>query len=118
MSKQTLIDEDTYAEMEVPFDTPEEANTALQEFWAAVYELRKKHQLANVSLIVKDSIRGSGIFMWDGHCGSEVDVEPMAAWHFGRASAERQEMIRRATAEGAASSIKPAPRVVQRELLT
>lgn len=46
--------------------------------------------------------------MWDGHCGSEMELEAMAAWHFGRASADRQELIRRATEAGLESAIKAA----------
>ncbi len=105
-NSETIVDEDLYLEMSTPFDSPEDANTALTEFWKDVYASRKKHRLANVTIVVKDAIKNSGAFMWDAHCGNEIEQEAMAAWRFGRASADRQDLIRRASNEGLRSAIK------------
>lgn len=101
-----MNDEDNYSKMKVPFATVELANDAIQKFFAELHELRCKHNLADVTAIVKDSIAGSGTFMTDCHCGSYMEVEVMAAWHLGQASAQRQNIVRQALEEGSVESIK------------
>lgn len=112
MAKQkqmTLGDASVFQEMAVPFETDDQANEALQGFWKELYELRCKYKLANVAVIVKDSVRSDeACFIWSGHCGNELEQESMAAWFLGHASSRRQEIIRNAVESGAVGSIKNA----------
>lgn len=92
--------------LNVPFKDAETANTAIQAFFDEAYELRKKHGLANVSIIVHGDIEESGPFMSAGHFGDSSTEEAMAAWNFGRAGADRQERIRNAISSGNENSLK------------
>lgn len=95
-----INDGDNYRRLSEPFDDVEDANSALTKFWEDLYALRNKHGLANVTVVVKDSVKDSGAFMWSAHCGSSLEEEAMAAWHFGQASSRRQDSIRVALEEG------------------
>lgn len=90
MTTEQFSDVEMYAEMVNPFKSAEHANSALTAFFDEVYELRCKHKLANVSVIVKDSISDDGSeFMCNAHFGNELEREAMAAWHLGRSYGER-----------------------------
>ena len=107
MSQQKELgfnDADNYAEMMKPHADAEAADTTLKAFFQELYELRNKHRLANVSVIVSDSVSGSGCFYWSGHCGDENQREAMAAWNLGNSSSARQDAIRQAMATGAATN--------------
>ena len=109
--KQTELpinDPDTYAELSRPFATADEADEAIVGFAAEFRELRKKYRLANVLVVIKDTIQDSGPFMVDAACGSALEAEAMAAWLLGRVQGDRQDLIRRATEEGLRGAIKRA----------
>ncbi len=110
MSNTTTINSDLYSELSKPFKSGDSANETLQEFLNELYLLRQKHCLADVSVIIKATIKGEGVFLYDAHFGSETEVEAMAAWHFGKASAERQSMIRNAISQGSENAIKRSDR--------
>lgn len=94
------------AECYQPKSSAEELQSKLQEFYDGISELRRKCGIANVAIIVKDSIVESGQVYWDGFFGMEVELEMMAAWHFGKAGAERQELVRRAAEHGCRNAIR------------
>ena len=95
-----------YSQCHEPYESGEDADAAFKEFWEEVYKLRCRLRIANVSVIAKDTVIGLGPVMWDSHCGAECEQESMAAWHFGRASEQRQQMIMRAAEIGGKNSIK------------
>jgi hypothetical protein len=99
-------DPDQYRKCSVPFATAEEANAAVQAFWEDVYELRCKHNLANVSFVIGDSIADSGEFFVCNHIGNQTVYEGMAALMYGQASAARQAAVREMLSHGAKDSIK------------
>lgn len=103
---ERIVDPDRYAEMSVPFDSGAAANDALKSFWHELYELRVKHGIANVSVIVRDSIKGTGQFFWTGHIGDPMQRESMAAWNLGQAAVDRQNMIASIIEEGGDDGIK------------
>jgi len=105
-TKLPVADEDLYAEMSIPFADGDAANKALEAFYNEVYELRKKHRLANVLIVAQDAIHGSGRFMSNTHFGSETEKESMAAWLLGKVQAERQDIIRRAMEQGMEQALK------------
>lgn len=92
-SKQTKIDFGNYREMSEPFASSEEANTALQAFFDEVAEARIKHKITDVLLVVSCiavTAEGEAAFVTHAHFGDEFKVESMAAYAFGRASADRE----------------------------
>ena len=95
-----IQDDKTYYELSKPFEDSGQADNALRSFFDELYELRVKHGLADVSVVVKDAIEGSGSFMANFHCGSEIEQEAMAAWLFGRVQGDRQDLVRRANEAG------------------
>lgn len=102
---EAFSDNVMYAEMVKPHESVELANEALAKFAEEVYKLRCKFGLADVSIIVKDSIVSSGNFMWNAHFGNELEQETMAAWHLGRSSGERQDFVRKAMEIGSKEAI-------------
>jgi hypothetical protein len=101
-------DPDQYRKCSEPFATAEEANAAVQAFWEEAYELRVKHNLANVSFVIGDSIAESGEFFVCNHIGTSIMWEGMAALMYGQASAARQASVRAMLSEGARDSVKGA----------
>lgn len=85
------------------FADASEANAAVSAFMDELGQLRAKHGIANVGIVVKDRIEGQGSFMACGYIGYEIEQEAMAAYYFGQASAQARELVRRATEEGGES---------------
>lgn len=85
--QKKLFDDETYAAMCVPFESAEEADQALAAFWAGVYELRCKCRLANVSVIVKDSVRGAGNSCGTGTAAVKWNSKP---WPLGISGGPRR----------------------------
>jgi hypothetical protein len=101
-------DPEQYQKCAVPFATADEANAAIHAFWDEVYELRCKHNIANVSFVILDEIAGSGSFFIYNHIGDQMTAESMAAWMFGQASADRQDLVRKMVESGLEHAIKNA----------
>jgi hypothetical protein len=93
---RTKVDGAMYAAMVIPHETAEKANAALEGFYDELYELRCKYKLADIAVIVQDSIADSGMFLWSAHCGNIDSLEVMAAWHLGQVQADRQDRVRKA----------------------
>lgn len=93
---RTKTDNEMYAEMLKPHESAEKANEALEAFYEELYQLRCKYKLADIAVIVQDSIVESGQFLWSAHCGNIDCQEVMAAWHLGQMQADRQDRVRRA----------------------
>ena len=82
-----------------PFASPEEANEVLRQFFKELYELRVKHKIHNLTVVVGDSY-GTGEFFCSAHFGNPLQAESMAAWRFGEAQAERQAATIKLIGEG------------------
>jgi hypothetical protein len=86
-----------YRELSEPFETMDEANSAVQEFFREVGELRKKYGLPNVYFIVsassKDAAGEEGQFIVNMMYGDESMAESLVAYSLGFEAAERQERI-------------------------
>lgn len=95
--QKTFIAPDTYRELNKPFPSAEAADAAIEAFWGEFYELRVKHKLPDVLVVIR-----ANVVCEDGeesdaivsmHAGSTLHKESMAAWAFGRAQLERQQAI-------------------------
>ena len=91
------LDPENYGKMCVPFENGDAANEALKKFYDEVAESRKKHNLADVLIVVSDSAyqkdKEVGGFMADLFCGDGAKKEGMAAWAYGQAAQERKDAI-------------------------
>lgn len=81
-----------------PFVSPEEANNELEAFWNEFYELRNKYGIPDMLVTLMfsiatedDEVQHLAMFS----CGSDMNVERMAAYAHGRASAQAKELMGR-----------------------
>ena len=90
-------DPENYYKMSEPHETPDLANEALKNFYADVEVARKKHKIADILLITKDSVKYPdgkvGQFMQHSQYGKSLNAELMAAYAYGKTQAEHREMI-------------------------
>lgn len=98
MSDKTVVNDlGLYRALSQPFESYEAANEAIEAFMTAVRDLREKHRLQNVHVIVSGLAVGpageEGRWMTSAHNGDELLAEAMVAWAFGRESVFRQERI-------------------------
>ena len=94
---QRIIATANYRKMCEPFETAEAADEAVNALWKEFYELRNKHHLPDVTVIVRTSYLTKDGEEVDGlltlHAGSELQRESMAAFAHGQAVSDRQEMM-------------------------
>lgn len=90
---QKIMDSDNYEEVSRPFESTEEADKAVQAFWDDFYALRNKYRIADVYLCCRFIVKGAGPMMTTLYAGDEMQRESIAAWGFGRAQSDRQELI-------------------------
>lgn len=92
-----LYSPETYREMSKPHASLEEANKEITAFEEAVFELRKKHKIADVYIVISDSMINEegkeGQFFLTFQMGDALKSEGMLAYALGRAQKERQERI-------------------------
>lgn len=93
---------DNYRALCEPFPNKSAAEQAVTEFWEALYELRNKHRLADVTAVIAFNVLSDegeeGQMMISMHAGNELMQEPMLAKAFGNAQAQRQDRIATAMA--------------------
>jgi hypothetical protein len=96
-------DPDCYRKMSEPFTNEQELADAFKAFYEGVSELRKKHRMADVYVIVAfncldgdDESQRFGSFQF----GNQLMAEGLTAWAYGREQAERDAMIGRAVVQG------------------
>ena len=84
---------------------PDEANEKLSAFADDVYELRNKHGIRDVHIILGVTVScedgEEGDVMSSAHFGSSLVAESMTAWAFGQEAAKRQETISKLVASSA-----------------
>lgn len=91
-----IKDPATYRAMSEPLA---DANEAIRAFNVELRELRAKYRLRDVACIVSGCYSGTDgsevDYILDMYHGDDMKRESLLAWAFGKASAERQEMISR-----------------------
>ncbi|MEA1999420.1 MAG: hypothetical protein U9N61_08890 [Euryarchaeota archaeon] len=89
-------DPQNYRNMAIPFPSPDETNDALEAFYEAVGEARKKFKITDVHVICKFSFT-SGEREIGGlssaHFGNELEATNMCAWGLGQERVSREAMI-------------------------
>jgi hypothetical protein len=94
----------TYAKLSEPFESNEAINEAWFAFQKELYELRKKHRVRDLTLVL------GGSFVQDGepaearitmHFGSSLNKLPALAFAYGEAKAEQTAMLAEAELAGA-----------------
>ena len=86
-----------YRQLSEPFPTPEAASAAIEAFWEELEEIRKKHKIPDVHMVLAWKSLGSdgqpGEYTASAHLGNELMAEPMAAYAYGKEQADRRERI-------------------------
>lgn len=84
-----------YRELSVPFAGPEQADAALSAFYTELYELRVKHRVQDVLIVVQASVKypdeDEGEVCSCVHFGKDDNAENLAAYALGYLGAQRQE---------------------------
>lgn len=105
-------DPELYREISKPFPSAEAASEAIDAFYDELYELRRKHKIPDVLVVMQ--VNGmtrdgqEGTMILSGMIGGAMYEESLAAYALGEASARRQEKI--AAIIGGAKGIKKLPR--------
>lgn len=90
-------DPDNYYKLNRPFNTPEKANEAIGAFYEAVSELRNKHEIPDVLIVIKGSAiyedGKAGEFLNLLQFGNQLNGVPMAAYAYGKLQAENIEIV-------------------------
>lgn len=88
---------ENYRKMSEPFETPEKANEALENFYNELSELRKKHNISDILVVIEDSSKYSdgkiGTFMQCLQFGNSLKCETLAAYAYGQATANHRELL-------------------------
>lgn len=110
----TNNDPELYRQLSAPFDTAEEANTALVAFYADVRAARIKHRMPDALVIVAVNVRyqddATQVGRAISHChnGNQSEAEGLAAYAYGQLAAEHREEINKAIA-GKSTTRKQPP---------
>lgn len=95
--KKLKNDPENYRKMSQPHENEEAAKKALDGFYEQVSEARKKFGIADVLIVVKDSIMHDdgreGVFFHNAQYGAQVNGVAMAAYAYGTLKAEERETI-------------------------
>lgn len=96
MGARTKRDAKLYRAMSEPFPDVEAANAALGAFFEELYELRRKHRIADVLAVVQFSVvedeRESARII-HLQIGDQLRAAAMAAFAFGACEAEHEALI-------------------------
>lgn len=86
-----------YHKLSEPFPTYEAASEAIDAFWVDLEEIRKKHKIPDIHLVLAWKALGSdgqpGEYTASAHLGNELMAESMAAYAYGKEQADRRERI-------------------------
>ena len=96
--EQAIQDTATYREMSEPFAGTEELNDALLAFYEDLREIRTKHRLADVLVVVQDAYLdndGQEIpALSRSNIGSIHNCLPMATWLYAKEQADHKRYLR------------------------
>jgi hypothetical protein len=97
MESQVKNDPENYYQMSEPFESSQQADEALSNFFKELGELRKKHKMRDVFVVVFDSTKYEdgiiGEFMTTHQYGSSLNGLPMTAYAYGQEQATHKERI-------------------------
>ena len=82
-----------YLELSLPFEDTSQANAALEAFYEELGQLRKKHRLPDVHVIVLMNIDHGGHLgnaLSSAHFGNSAEAAGMCAWSYGKERAQQQ----------------------------
>ena len=91
MSRKGTNDIPNYLKLSEPFADANQANRAVEAFYAEVAELRKEHNLPDVHVVVRVNIDHGehvGSALSSAHFGNSMEAAPMCAWSYGRERAQ------------------------------
>lgn len=108
-TQQGIFAPETYRELCKPFTDADEAEKSLEAFFDELYELRCKHHITDVHVIVRMPIADSAV-MTSFHLGNELLCEPMTAWAFGYEQSQRQSRINKIISDATHAILKREPR--------
>lgn len=90
-----------YRELSEPFESPDEANAAIEAFIKDLAEIRKKHGLRDVLCVISSACTypdgEEADFIMSYQLGDEAKGVLLAAWIYGEAQAEHREMVNKAS---------------------
>lgn len=98
LKAQPIIKPDIYREMAEPFETVDAANDAINAFFEDLSALRERHKLAEVYVIIRDSMRDDPeaeeqTFYVTLHRGDSSHSESMVAYAMGLERERREKML-------------------------
>jgi len=96
MSEERIIDKDNYERCSVPFESAEEANAAMLEFWQQMYAMRNKYRVTEmlITFCVPVKVEGKVVEMFGSlAAGSELFTETLAAWALAKAESAREKRL-------------------------
>lgn len=88
---------DTYRAMSEPFESASDLSEALTEFYADLRELRAKHRIADVLVVVKDAYlheEGEVPMMSRMNAGNSLNCLPMATWLYAKEQGDHKALLR------------------------
>ena len=97
---ETIHDPDLYATLSVPFNSTDEANTALRAFLKDVRAARAKHRIADVVLAMQMKVRGVGVVASCATFGSRVEAIALGAMAHGYCRRDYEDIEARAMKQG------------------
>ena len=97
MAKTHISDPENYYKMSEPFESNDKANEAIKSFTEELSELRKKHKLRDVLVVIYGSVKQEdgevGEFITTSNFGNVMNCLPMAAYVYGQEQADHKERI-------------------------
>ena len=106
---KAFSNKENFEKCRVPFKDEAVASKILDEFMAGVYKLRVDLGIANVTVIVQDSLETEpdNQLMTYAHFGDTAIAPLMAHWHVGNLERERKEELKRIAAKAELFVAKP-----------
>ena len=105
-----------YSRLAVPVQQPE-ANDRMRNFFEALGELREKHQIPDVHIIVRQNIAtdsGEAPGFCTAHYGDQAHAMQMCSFAVGHATGEHQKFVLQARAHGMKLGAEVALKEVER----
>lgn len=97
MAKTIKNDPENYYKMSEPFESSDLANEAIKQFHDELAELRKKHKIRDVLIVLNGAVRyedgNVGEYMICNTFGSVMNAMTMAAFAYGQEKENHSEII-------------------------
>lgn len=97
MDGKITNDPENYYKLSAPYESEDAADEAISKFYEELGELRKKHKIPDLLIVIKATVRHKdgkvGQMMGQYAYGSTLDHLAMAAYVYGQLQAEHKELI-------------------------